>query len=82
MDQLCKYKNIFGKPDTGVHSYRIFNIAIVDVLLTILAAIVIAYLNKISYVKTTIVLFLLGIFIHRIFCVRTTVDKWLFPTSN
>jgi len=82
MDHLCKYKNIFGKPGTGVHSYRIFNIAIVDVLLTILAAILIAYYNKISYIKTTIVLFLLGIFIHRIFCVRTTVDKWLFPTSN
>ena len=82
MSNLCRYKNMFGKPGTGVHSYRIFNIAIVDVLLTILAAILIAYINKISFIKTAIVLFLLGIFMHRIFCVRTTVDKWLFPNIN
>ena len=82
MSNLCRYKNMFGKPGTGVHSYRIFNIAIVDVLLTILAAILIAYIKKISFIKTAIVLFLLGIFMHRIFCVRTTVDKWLFPNIN
>jgi hypothetical protein len=27
---FCKYKNIFGEEGKGVHSYRIFNIAIVD----------------------------------------------------
>lgn len=26
---LCKYKNIFGEINTSVHSYRIFNFAIV-----------------------------------------------------
>ena len=29
---FCKYKNIFGKVDKGIHAYRICNIAIVDVL--------------------------------------------------
>ena len=29
----CKYKDIFGKVGSGIHSYRIANIAIVDVLL-------------------------------------------------
>lgn len=38
MFDLCKYKDILGRPNEGVHSFRIFNIAIVDVLLTILAA--------------------------------------------
>lgn len=28
---LCEYKDIFGIPNEGVHSYRLFNIAIVDV---------------------------------------------------
>ena len=32
---LCDYKNILGEPNKGLHKYRIFNIAIVDVLLTI-----------------------------------------------
>jgi len=38
---LCKYKGMFGKLNQGLHSFRIFNIAIVDVLLTILAAFII-----------------------------------------
>jgi len=76
---LCQYKNIFGKVGEGVHSYRIFNIAIVDVLLTVLAAFIVHYFVP-KYKVTTILLSLfgLGIIMHRIFCVRTTVDKLLF----
>jgi len=37
---LSKYKNIFGKPGKGIHSYRFFNIAIVDVFLTIIAGLI------------------------------------------
>ena len=79
---LCKYKNILGVPGQGPHSYRIFNIAIVDVLLTIILAFIISYLFKISFVKTSIILFILGILLHRVFCVRTTIDKLLFNELN
>jgi hypothetical protein len=79
---LCKYKNLFGKPDQGVHSYRIFNIAIVDTLLTILLAFVISFLTKLSFLYTLIISFASGIILHRLFCVRTTVDKLLFPHPN
>jgi len=80
---LCKYKDIFGKPGEGVHSYRIFNIAVVDVLLTVLLAFIIHFfLPKISLIYTFIFVFLLGIFAHRIFCVRTTVDKAIFASKN
>jgi hypothetical protein len=81
---LCKYKNIFGEPGTGVHSIRIFNIAIVDVILTILGGILIQTILLQwfhIYIELTIVLvslFILGILLHRMFCVRTTVDKLLF----
>ena len=75
---LCKYKNILGVPGQGPHSYRIFNIAIVDVILTIILAYIISYIYKISFVKTSIILFILGILLHRLFCVRTTIDKLLF----
>ena len=77
---LCKYKDIFGKVGEGLHSYRLFNIAIVDVISTIF----VAYLLKIyifphrSFLKLTIILFLLGIILHRIFCVKTTLDKMIF----
>ena len=81
---LCKYKNLFGKLGTGIHSYRIFNIAILDFVVTIVVAYLIyLFLLAISlpvpYFVVLIIFFLFGIFIHRLFCVRTTIDKWLFP---
>ena len=79
---LCKYKNILGVPGQGPHSYRIFNIAIVDVLLTLILAYIISYIYNISFMKTSITLFILGILLHRVFCVRTTIDKLLFNELN
>ena len=78
MYNICKYKDILGKPNKGVHSYRIFNIAIVDVLLTILAAFILSIVTKYKFIYTLIFMFVLGIISHRIFCVRTTIDKLLF----
>jgi len=80
--ELCKYKNILGIPGQGPHSYRIFNIAIVDVILTIILAYIISYLFKISFVKSSIILFILGILLHRVFCVSSTIDKLLFNKLN
>ena len=78
---LCKYKNIFGEVGKGVHSYRIFDIAIVDVLLTIIAAIIINYFYpKYSFSLILLILFILGIVMHQIFCVKTTIDKILFKS--
>ena len=79
---LCKYKDIFGKVGQGVHSYRLFGVAIVDVLLTILCAYIIYILGlfpKYNYACILLGLFLLGIVLHHLFCVRTTIDKILFP---
>jgi hypothetical protein len=78
MVDLCKYKDILGKPNQGVHSYRIFNIAIVDVLLTIIAAYILSIVTGYKIIYTLIFMFILGIISHRIFCVRTTIDKLLF----
>jgi hypothetical protein len=76
---LCKYKDILGKVGKGIHSYRVFNIAIVDVLLTIIAAWIIHFLiPKYHFLPVLLCLFIAGIILHRIFCVRTTVDKLLF----
>ena len=75
---LCKYKNALGEPGKGIHSYRLFNVAIADVVMTILGAYLISYFFNISFTYTAIILFSLGIFLHHIFCVKTTVDKILF----
>ena len=80
---LCIYKDIFGKPGEGLHKYRLFNIAIIDVIFTIVASYFLhKKLNK-SYPKlklfhVLILLFTCGIIAHKLFCVRTTIDKLLF----
>ena len=75
---ICDFKNIFGKPKEGVHSLRFMNIAIVDFLLTILLSVFIAKKFNINIFAVVLSIFLLGIAIHRIFCVKTTVDSALF----
>jgi len=75
---LCKYKNILGKPNTGIHSYKFYGISMGDVGLTILGAALISWLSNLNFFLILIILFLLGIILHRIFCVRTTVDKLIF----
>ena len=75
-----KIQKIFGPIGEGIHSYRIYDIAILDVLFTIIGAYFIHrfLLPNIPFCQVLLGLFLLGIVLHRIFCVRTTVDKWIF----
>ena len=81
MSGLCKFSDIFGKPGEGSHSIRIFNIAVVDVLFTLLASWLLSYVFK-GTLSTTIVIFIslmvLSIFIHRLFCVDTTLTKIIY----
>ena len=76
---LCKFKNILGEPNNGIHSYKIFNIAVVDLLLTIFISLLISYFFKYNFIIILIIMLISGVIFHRIFCVKTTVDKWLFP---
>ena len=76
---LCRYKDIFGRPREGAHAYRIFDIAVVDVAATVIVAFFIARVFGLSFWKSLVGLFIVGIISHRAFCVRSTVDKWVFP---
>jgi fatty acid desaturase len=75
---LEKYKDMFGAPKTGAHAYRILDVAIVDVVLTLLLALIIAIIFKQNFVLLSLCLFGFGIIMHRLFGVRTTVDTLLF----
>lgn len=80
MEGLCKYKNIFGESGKGVHSIRIFGLAFVDLFLTFLLAIVIYYQIKNSFPNIFLIfiyLWILGIFLHLIFCVNTPITNFL-----
>ena len=77
---FCNYSDIFGKVGEGLHSYRIFNIAVIDVIFTIIGAYFLqkSLLKEYKYYEVLLGLFLLGVIMHRLFCVRTTVDKMIF----
>jgi hypothetical protein len=68
--QLKKYlDNLIGLPGEGIHSYRIFNIAYMDVIIVLVAAILIAWAMNWSYIKTIVGIFILGIVVHKVLCV-------------
>lgn len=75
---FCEYKHVLGEPGKGVHVH-LFGVAIMDVLMTIIGSWIIAKTMNWNYAKTLRAVFLSGIVLHRVFCVRTTVDKLLFP---
>ena len=77
--KLCKYKNLFGKPGEGIRKYRIFDIAIYDTAVVIIIGLIFYYFSGYNIWLTLAVLFISGIIAHRIFCVRTGLDKLLFP---
>lgn len=74
----CPYKDIFGKPGTGAHSYRFLGLAVVDVALTVLVAMLTSWGLDVPLVYSLAGWFLAGIILHHLFCVRTTLDKLIF----
>lgn len=74
---FCQYRHIFGKEGTGVHSYRLFGIAIVDLLLTILVAAIISYYTQNRFIIVFGILMILAIFLHWLFCVKTRINTLL-----
>ena len=78
---LCQYKDLFGKPNTGIRKYRIFNIAIYDVVVTIFIVWILSWFFRWPFYRLLIFVFILGIFVHRLFCVRTGIDQYLFPNK-
>jgi fatty acid desaturase len=79
---LDKYKDLFGKPNTGLRKYRIFNIALYDVVVTTVIVYAITWYFSWPFPQTLALVFILGIFVHRIFDVRTGIDKLIFPKAS
>jgi NhaP-type Na+/H+ or K+/H+ antiporter len=74
----CIYKDSLGIPGQGFHTHFL-GIAILDVIGTIILAEILAHVFNWNIYLTLIAVFLTGIVLHRMFCVRTTLDKILFP---
>lgn len=68
--------DIFGAPRTGVHSYRLFDVAVVDLGLTVAAAFPISKYLETDFVYTAAGLVLISIPIHALFGVKTKLTEF------
>ncbi len=75
---LCKYKDIFGKPNEGFHEARIFGLAFWDLFGTFIIIIIASYYFSTNVFVTGINVFLFTIIVHKIFCVETALNKKIF----
>jgi pheromone shutdown protein TraB len=60
----CPYANLLGVPGEGVHATRIFGLSFVDIFLTILLALLTAYLTKTSIIANFVFWFIIGEILH------------------
>lgn len=87
---LCKYKeqvdNRLGKPNEGFHSTRFLGFSINDVIGTFGLAFILFFIliifsseSKVYLFSLSVALmFLLGIILHRLFYVNSTLNKFIF----
>jgi hypothetical protein len=73
----CPYANILGEPGKGVHEPRIFGLARNDLLMTIAAAIITAYILDISFLFSFAVWFIVGEVLHYLFGTNTAFLKMI-----
>lgn len=74
---LSKYSNILGKPNEGMHKKRLGVFAFNDIVGTIIISLFISYIYKLNLIKVLLILFIVGELLHWLFCVETTVIKYL-----
>ncbi len=72
-------KDVFGKPGEGMHKYRIFGFAVVDIIATIVIAFVIFWIfmkhSIFNFIFILTLLFILGELLHYMLGVRTEFIK-------
>ena len=78
---LCKYKDILGVPGDKQYT-RFLGVRVRDVILLFIGTFLLSLLTKVKFWKMLIYILILMVFVHHIFCVRTTTDKILFPDDE
>jgi hypothetical protein len=75
---LCEYRNALGKPGEGFHKDRLFGLAANDLIGTVILIIVIAVLSGWNVIMVGMVVTVLTVIVHRVFCVNTELNKKIF----
>ena len=79
---FAQYKDILGVPREGIHSIRVYDYAIMDFIMTFVGACIIAYFFKINVFLVFLYLFILGEYLHILFCVDTKFLSIFFNLKN
>ena len=69
---------MFGRPGEGAHALRVGGVAAVDLGLTLAASWLVAATMRVPFWKVALCMLVLGILVHRIFCVNTALNVALF----
>jgi hypothetical protein len=75
---LCRFRHTLQAPGTGVHSVRFLGVAFVDLAITLMAALLLARASGLSPWLLFGLLLVLGVLVHRLFCVDTALNKRIF----
>jgi hypothetical protein len=73
----CPYAHILGVPGEGVHAQRFMGLALNDTIATVVAALLTAWIFKISFLYSLIGWFVAGEVLHYAFGVNTAFLKML-----
>ena len=74
---LCRFKDMFGKPGEGIHSYRIGNFAAFDILATVGLGKGISDYADVGILTGMAIAFGSGVIAHNLFCVKTQLTPEL-----
>ncbi len=77
---LCKYSDILGKPNEGLHAYRLGPFAIVDVIMTLVLAFIINFMISGVWqdlLKIFAILWIVAEILHGLFCINTTFWRYV-----
>ena len=69
-------------PGVGIHSYRMFGVAGVDLVGTVVAGVFVAWLFDYSYLWVVGGLLVVGEVVHLMFGIETAVVRYIFGRIN
>ena len=74
---LKQYKDIFGKPRTGLHKYRVFDAPIIDYVGSVIIAIGLSKWLHLHIMVSLLLVLIMSIVMHHIFGVDTNTQRFL-----
>lgn len=74
--RLCEYSGILGKPGVGFHTHYA-GVAVFDLIGTVAIAAIISKATNWSFIIVFVVLMLIAVILHWLFCVPTVLNTTL-----